>query len=108
MGQRLAGLAIDRLLSAVDTSLKGIRRLVSSAITATALNCVRPVSNPSSATLACCVLSHVAGAMKHLGGHMAKIIEFYIPQSFHKVSKWLPPDERGKVLAFPQVVRKSA
>ena len=29
---------------------------------------------------------------------MAKIIEFYIPQSFHKVSKWLPPDDRGKVL----------
>jgi hypothetical protein len=26
---------------------------------------------------------------------MAKIIEFYIPQSFRKVSKWLPPSERG-------------
>jgi hypothetical protein len=39
---------------------------------------------------------------------MAKIIEFYIPEGFRKVSKWLPPDERGKVLAFPQVVRKSA
>jgi hypothetical protein len=39
---------------------------------------------------------------------MAKIIEFYIPQSFRKVSKWLPLAERGKVLAFPEVVRKSA
>jgi len=39
---------------------------------------------------------------------MAKIIEFYIPQSFHKVSKWVFPAERGKVLAYPQVVRKSA
>ena len=39
---------------------------------------------------------------------MAKIIEFYIPQHFHKVSKWLPPAERGKVLAFPLQVRKSA
>ncbi len=39
---------------------------------------------------------------------MAKIIEFYIPQSFRKVSKWVPPDERGKVLAFPLAVRKSA
>jgi hypothetical protein len=39
---------------------------------------------------------------------MAKIIEFYIPQGFRKVSKWLTPAERGKVLAFPQVVRKSA
>ena len=24
---------------------------------------------------------------------MAKIIEFYIPRSFRKVSKWLPPNE---------------
>ncbi len=31
---------------------------------------------------------------------MAKIVEFYIPQSFRKVSKWFPPAERGKVLAF--------
>jgi hypothetical protein len=48
------------------------------------------------------------GAMKYFGGHMAKIIEFYIPQNFRKVSKWFPPAERGKVLAFPQAVRKSA
>ena len=39
---------------------------------------------------------------------MAKIIEFYIPQSFRKVAKWLPPTERGKVLAFPLAVGKSA
>ena len=39
---------------------------------------------------------------------MAKIIEFHIPQSFHKVSKWFPPAERAKVLAFPLAVRKSA
>jgi hypothetical protein len=39
---------------------------------------------------------------------MAKMIEFYIPQSFRKVSKWSPPAERGKVLAFPQAARKSA
>ena len=56
--------------------------------------------------LAC--LCHVVGAMKCFGGHMAKMIEFYIPQSFRKVSKWLPPTERGKVLAFPRAVRKSA
>src|SRR4029077_12020833 len=48
------------------------------------------------------------GAMKCFGGHMAKIIEFYIPQRFRKVSKWFPPAERGKVLAFPLAVRKSA
>jgi len=39
---------------------------------------------------------------------MAKIIEFYIPQSFRKVSKWLPPNERGKLLEFPMAVQKSA
>jgi len=39
---------------------------------------------------------------------MAKIIEFYIPQCFRKVSKWFPPAERGKLLAFPQAARKSA
>ena len=39
---------------------------------------------------------------------MAKIIEFYIPQSFYKASKWFPPAERGKVLAFPQAAQKSA
>jgi hypothetical protein len=47
-------------------------------------------------------------ARKYFGGHMAKIIEFYIPQSVRKVSRWTPPAERGKVLAFPQAVRKSA
>jgi len=31
---------------------------------------------------------------------MAKIIEFYIPQSFRKVSKWFPPSQAGKVLAY--------
>src|SRR6267154_2751330 len=56
--------------------------------------------------LAC--FCHVVGAMKCFGGHMAKIIEFYLPQSFRKVSKWLPPAERGKVLTFPLAVRKSA
>ena len=42
------------------------------------------------------------------GGCMAEIIEFYIPQRFRKVSKWLPPNERGKLLEFPALVRKSA
>jgi hypothetical protein len=45
---------------------------------------------------------------EYFGGRMAKIIEFYIPRSFRKVSKWLPPNERGKVLEFPMAVRQSA
>jgi len=32
---------------------------------------------------------------------MAKIIEFYIPQSFRKVSEWSPPSQAGKLLVFP-------
>lgn len=39
---------------------------------------------------------------------MAKIIEFYIPRSFRKVSKWFPPSQAGKVLIFPLAERKSA
>jgi hypothetical protein len=39
---------------------------------------------------------------------MAKIIEFYIPQGFRKVPKWLPLNERGKVLEFRMAVRQSA
>jgi len=64
--------------------------------------------NLSSATLACGVLFSCCRAMKCFGGHMTKIIEFYVPQSFRKASKWFPPVERGKVLAFPLAVRKSA
>jgi sugar phosphate permease len=54
------------------------------------------------------VLFLLSEAQRCFGGSMAKIIEFYIPQSFRKVSKWFPPAERGKVLAFPLAVRKSA
>jgi hypothetical protein len=46
-------------------------------------------------------------AEEYFGGGMAKIIEFYIPQCFRKVSKWLPPNERGKLLEFPTAVQKS-
>jgi len=47
-------------------------------------------------------------AEKFFGGGMAKIIEFYIPQRFRKVSTWFPPAQRGKVLVFPLAERKSA
>jgi len=64
---------------------------------------MRPVLVDPSATVVNCLLSHVAEAVKCFGRHMAKIIEFYIPQSFCKVSKWVPTTERGKLLAFPLV-----
>lgn len=77
------------------------------AITATALNSVRPVFCQVPLWHVVC-FSHVVGAMKYFGGRMAKIIEFYIPHRLRKVSKRFPRAERGKVLAFPLAVRKSA
>jgi hypothetical protein len=39
---------------------------------------------------------------------MAQVIEFYIPDSFRKKVKWVPPEQRGKVINFPMEVKKSA
>jgi len=39
---------------------------------------------------------------------MAQVIEFYIPSSYHKNSKWVPKEDRGKVLEFPVAVKKTA
>jgi hypothetical protein len=57
------------------------------------------------------VLFPLSQAQGCFGGHMTKIIkiiEFNVPQSFRKVSKWVPTAERGKVLSFAEAVRKSA
>lgn len=39
---------------------------------------------------------------------MAKIIEFRVPDNFVKPVKWLPEDQRGKVVEFPTQQKKSA
>ena len=40
---------------------------------------------------------------------MAKIIEFYVPTSFRKkATKWIPPEQYGKVIPFDILQRKSA
>jgi len=40
---------------------------------------------------------------------MAKIIDFYVPSSFRKkATKWIPPEEQGKVIPFGSPQRKSA
>lgn len=39
---------------------------------------------------------------------MAQVIEFYIPVRFQKKSRWVPEEQRGKVLEFPAAVKKSA
>ena len=40
---------------------------------------------------------------------MAKGSEYYIPIGFpRKTGKWIPPDERGKVIQFLVLERRSA
>ncbi|MGB9235127.1 MAG: hypothetical protein WCC04_11990 [Terriglobales bacterium] len=40
---------------------------------------------------------------------MAKIIEFYVPTSFRKkATKWVPPEQQGKVIQFGLPQRKTA
>jgi hypothetical protein len=39
---------------------------------------------------------------------VAKIIEFYIPNSFQKKVKWVSPARRGRVIEFGLRINKSA
>lgn len=39
---------------------------------------------------------------------VAKVIEFYIPTTFSKRVKWLPPQQRGRVTEFRPPTQKSA
>jgi hypothetical protein len=39
---------------------------------------------------------------------MAKVIEFYIPDSFTKKVNCMTPNERAKVIEFPSPKKKSA
>lgn len=39
---------------------------------------------------------------------VAKIIEFYIPNSFQKKVKWVSPVRRGRVIEFGLRINKSA
>ncbi len=39
---------------------------------------------------------------------MAQVIEFYVPDRFRKKVRWVPAEQRGKVLEFPAPVKKSA
>jgi len=39
---------------------------------------------------------------------MAEVIEFYIPARFKQKVRWIPPEQRGKVIAFPTELKKSA
>jgi hypothetical protein len=39
---------------------------------------------------------------------MAQLIEFYIPTRFKQKVKWVPQEQRGKIIAFPSDLKKSA
>jgi len=39
---------------------------------------------------------------------VAKVIEFYIPNSFRKSMKWVSPEQRGRIIEFVPQVKKSA
>ncbi len=39
---------------------------------------------------------------------MAKVIEFYVPVRFRKVLKWVPQQQRGRVLEFPVAQKRTA
>jgi len=41
------------------------------------------------------------------GNAVAKIIEYYIPESFRKQAGWIPPEQRGKVIPFHMPQKKS-
>ena len=32
---------------------------------------------------------------------MAEVIEYYVPERFRKKTRWIPPDQRGKLVQFP-------
>jgi hypothetical protein len=39
---------------------------------------------------------------------MAQVIAFYIPTSVDLKVKWVPQENRGKLIAFPSELKKSA
>jgi hypothetical protein len=39
---------------------------------------------------------------------MARIIEFHIPANFKPKIKWMPPEERGRLVLFPGKLKRSA
>jgi hypothetical protein len=39
---------------------------------------------------------------------MAKVIEIFVPSHFRKAAKWVPAQQRGKVIEFRPETKKSA
>lgn len=55
------------------------------------------------------VLHYTSRTRCEWGGRaMARVIEFYVPGNFRRSAKWIPPKQRGKVIQFPALQKKSA
>lgn len=39
---------------------------------------------------------------------VANVVEFYVPSTFRKRVRWLPPEQRGKVIEFYMPARKKS
>jgi hypothetical protein len=39
---------------------------------------------------------------------MAQVIEYYVPDNFKKKVKWIPAQERGRLINFPMVPEKKS
>jgi hypothetical protein len=39
---------------------------------------------------------------------MAQVIVFYVPERYKKKSRWIPREQKGKLIYFPVPERKSA
>jgi len=39
---------------------------------------------------------------------VAQLIEYYVPDKFKKKVKWIPQQDRGKLITFPMDEKKSA
>ncbi len=39
---------------------------------------------------------------------MARILEFRVPDNYSKPVKWVPAEDRGKIIEFPSQQKKSA
>ena len=56
----------------------------------------------------CPELRSVLVAQEKAGVIVAKIVEFYVPSTFRKSGKWIPTEQRGKVIEFVAETKKSA
>lgn len=53
-------------------------------------------------------LTEIERVKEKAGMIVAKIIEFYVPANFRQIGRWVPVEQRGKVIEFVPQTKKSA